>query len=200
MGRGYGLALVVALMAAETARADELKPPQNVNAEPGNRQSSQLASRAATADVKGQPRQALDLANQAIRADPRNPWPYYDKGMALAELGETDGALAALYAAEQRFVPSDRWAKSVAIYGRAQTLNRAGRCVEAVQAYADYAQFVAKDDPRSADMARRYAVNCQTPGARGAAPAAAPAPAPAPATTPPGVTPPATTTPPASNR
>jgi tetratricopeptide (TPR) repeat protein len=181
------LALALTMTAAGAARADELKPPQNVNAEAGNRQSSQLASRSAAADMKGQPRQALELANQAIRADPRNPWPYYDKGMALAELGETDGALAALYAAEQRFVPTDRWAKSVAIYGRAQTLSRAGRCVEAVQAYADYAQFVAKDDPRSADMARRYAVNCQTPGA--AAPTAAPTTAPR-----------ATTPPPAPNR
>src|SRR3954470_18752274 len=160
--RGWGQALLLGLMmSARTAGADERKAPQNVNAEPGNRQSSQLASRSARADIKGQPRQALDLANQAIRADPRNPWPYYDKGMALAELGETDGALAALYAAEQRFVPTDRWARSVAIYGRAHTLNRAGRCVEAVQAYADYAQFVAKDDPRSAEMARSYAIHCQ---------------------------------------
>ena len=196
VGRWWGqtLAFGLTVMSAQAVRADELKAPQNVNAEPGNRQSSQLASRSASADMKGQPRQALELANQAIRADARNPWPYYDKGMALAELGETDGALAALYAAEQRFAPSDRWARSVAIYGRAQTLNRAGRCVEAVQAYADYAQFVGKDDPRSAEMARRYAMNCQTPGARAAAAPAVPAPAP------PAAAPPATTPPPASNR
>lgn len=176
LARGLGVGLAV-LSAQAVARADELKAPQNVNAEPGNRQSSRLTSRAADADIKGQPRQALDLANQAIRADPRNPWPYYNKGMALAELGETDAAIAALFAAEQRFAPTDRWARSVAIYGRAQAFNRAGRCVEAVQAFADYAQFVAKDDPGSAQMARRYAVNCQTPGARASAPAAANAPA-----------------------
>jgi tetratricopeptide (TPR) repeat protein len=178
---GRWLAIGLAVLAAQAAaRADELKAPQNVNAEPGNRQSSQLTSRAADADIKGQPRQALDLANQAIRADPRNPWPYYNKGMALAELGETDAAIAALFAAEQRFAPTDRWARSVAIYGRAQAFNRAGRCVEAVQAFADYAQFVAKDDPASAQMARRYAVNCQTPGARASAPAATNAAAPPP--------------------
>jgi len=179
VGRWWGRALAVglAMMSAQTvARGDELKPPQNVNAEPGNKQSSQLASRAADADIKGQPRQALDLANQAIRADPRNPWPYYNKGMALAELGETDAAIAALFAAEQRFAPTDRWARSVAIYGRAQAFNRAGRCVEAVQAFADYAQFVGKEDPGSAQMARRYAVNCQTAAARASAPAAANAP------------------------
>jgi len=156
------LAVGLAVVSARTARADELRPPQNVNAEPGNRQSSVLASQAATADMKGQKQQAVELANQAIRADPRNPWPYYDKGMALASLGETDAAIAALNAAEQRFTPSDRWGRSVAMYGRANAFTRAGRCVEAVQAFSDYAAFVQKDDPRSAEMARRYAMNCKT--------------------------------------
>src|SRR5262245_61319971 len=110
--------LGLALISAQVARADELRAPRNVNAGIGNRQSSEFASRAATADIKGQPQQAVELANQGIRADPRNPWPYYDKGMALAETGETDAAIAALYAAEQRFSASDRWGKSVAIYGR----------------------------------------------------------------------------------
>lgn len=174
---GGALACGLAVMSAQTARADELRAPQNVNAEPGNRQSSELGSRAASADIKGQPQQALALANQAIRADPRNPWPYYNKGMALAELGETDGAVAALFAAEQRFAPTDRWARSVAIYGRAQALSRGGRCVEAVQAYADYAQFVAKDDPRSAEMARRYAMNCPATRSNAAPEPTAPPPA-----------------------
>ena len=156
------LAVGLAVVSAQAARADELRPPQNVNAEPGNRQSSVLASQAATADMKGQKQQAVELANQAIRADPRNPWPYYDKGMALASLGETDAAIAALNAAEQRFTPSDRWGRSVAMYGRANAFTRAGRCVEAVQAFSDYAAFVQKDDPRSAEMARRYAMNCKT--------------------------------------
>jgi len=167
MGRfaGWTVRLVgagLAMACVQTARADELKPPQNVNADPGNRQSSVLASQAATADMKGQKQQAVELANQAIRADPRNPWPYYDKGMALAALDETDAAIAALNAAEQRFTPSDRWGRSVAMYGRANAFTRAGRCVEAVQAFSDYAAFVQKDDPQSAEMARRYAMNCKT--------------------------------------
>ena len=154
-------ALGLALMSAQGAHADDLRAPRNLHAEAWNRQSSAFASRAATADIKGQPQQAVELANQGIRADPRNPWPYYDKGMALAETGETDAAIAALFAAEQRFSASDRWGKSIAIYGRAHTLSQAGRCTEAVQAFADYASFVGKDDPQSAAMARRYAMDCK---------------------------------------
>lgn len=165
-------ALGLALIAAQVARADELRAPRNVHAGIGNRQSSELASRAAAADMKGQPQQAVELANQGIRADPHNPWPYYDKGMALAETGETDAAIAALYAAEQRFSASDRWGKSIAIYGRAHTLGQAGRCTEAVQAFAEYATFVGKDDPQSAAMARRYAMDCKQNQVRTTPPAA----------------------------
>jgi hypothetical protein len=84
--------------------------------------------------------------------------------MALAEMRETDGAIAALYAAEQHFPAEDKWGRSIAIYGRAHTLSQAGRCAEAVQAFAEYASFVGKDDPQAADMARRYAIDCHRPG------------------------------------
>ena len=156
MALGLGLSV-------QSARADELRAPRNVNVEPTSRQSSELGSRAAAADIQGNPKQAVELADQAIRADPRNPWPYYDKGMALAEMGEVDGALASLDAATQHFSATDRWGKSVAMYGRAHTLSQAGRCAEAVQAFAEYASFVGKDDPQAADMARRYAIDCHRP-------------------------------------
>jgi tetratricopeptide (TPR) repeat protein len=149
------------LLSLQTARAAELRAPQNVNAEPSTPQSAALTTRAAIAAMNGNPAQARDLANQAIRADPRDPWPYYNKGMALAQLGEIDAAIAALYAAEKHFAPTDRWGRSVAIYGRAHSLSQAGRCVEAVQAFAEYAIFVGKDDPQAASMARRYAQNCR---------------------------------------
>jgi len=175
VGRWMGrvAAMGLALLSTQAAHA-ELQAPRNVNAEVGNRQSSALASRAATADMQGNLRQAVELANQAIRADPRNPWPYYDKGMALAEVGETDAAIASLYAAEQRFQPSDRWGRSVAIYGRAHALHQAGRCTESVQAFAEYANFVAKDEPQAAAMARRYAMDCKAGQTRATAPAPAP--------------------------
>lgn len=170
---GWLAAFGLTLLAAQGARAEALQAPKNVNAEVGNRQSSDLASRAAAADMQGNPQQAVELANQGIRADPRNPWPYYDKGMALAEMGQTDAAIAALYAAEQRFQPSDRWGRSVAIYGRAHALSQAGRCTESVQAFAEYANFVAKDEPQSAALARRYAMDCKAAQARATAPAPA---------------------------
>jgi Flp pilus assembly protein TadD len=184
----------LALMSAQAALADELRPPQNVNVEPTTPRAAELSTRAAIAAMNGNPTQARDLANQAIRANPRDPWPHYSKGMALAQLGETDAALAALFAAEQRFAAGNRWGRSIAIYGRAHALSQAGRCVEAVQAYAEYARFVGKDDPQSAEMARRYAVNCRTPAAASAAPSA-PAPGPAPAAPAPAPPPPAPSAP-----
>jgi tetratricopeptide (TPR) repeat protein len=159
--------MVVALglgLSAQAARADELRAPSNVNVEPTSRPSSELTTRSAGADMQGNPQQAVQLADQAIRADPRNAWAYYDKGMALAEMRETDGAIAALYAAEQHFPASDKWGRSIAMYGRAHTLSQAGRCAEAVQAFAEYASFVGKDDPKAAEMARRYAIDCHRPG------------------------------------
>jgi tetratricopeptide (TPR) repeat protein len=171
------LAVGLGLMSMQTAQADELRAPRNVNAEPSTPQSMSLTTRAAVATMNGDPAQARDLANQAIRADPRDPWPYYNKGMALAQLGETDGALAALFAAEQHFAPADRWGRSVAIYGRAHTLGKAGRCAEANKAYEEYASFVAKDDPSSAAIARRYAADCRAP-APATPPQAAPTPSP----------------------
>src|SRR4029077_18088164 len=107
--------------------------------------------------------EAVQLADQAIRANARDPWPYYDKGMALARLGRTDEAAAALLEAEQHFSPADAWGKSVAIYGRAYAFSVAGRCAEARQAFEQYATFVKEHDPKSAEMARRYAADCRAP-------------------------------------
>ena len=163
MGWRWMVGLGLGLLSLQTARADELHAPRNVNAEPSTRQSAALTTQAAVADMNGKPEQARDLANQAIRADPRDPWPYYNKGMALAELGETDAAIASLYAAEKHFSTADRWGRSVAIYGRAHALSQAGRCVEARRAFDEYASFVGKDDPLAATTARRYAADCRAP-------------------------------------
>lgn len=151
------------VLAVQTARADELRAPRNVNAEPSTAQSAAMATRAAIADMNGNPEAALNLANQGIRADPRDPWPYYNKGMALAELGETDAAIAALFAAENHFAATDKWGRSIAKYGRAHAFSVAGRCVEARRAFEEYAAFVDKDDPLAAKMARRYAADCNSP-------------------------------------
>ena len=145
------------------ARADGLSAPKNVNAEPHTAQSAAMATRAAVADMNGNPEAALNLANQGIGADPRDPWNYYNKGMALSELRQTDAAIAALFAAENHFAANDKWGRSIAKYGRAHAFAVAGRCVEAKRAFEEYASFVDKDDPLAAKMARRYAADCNSP-------------------------------------
>ena len=156
-------AAVMLMATAGAARAEELRAPQNVNAVPWGRQSSELATRSAKAAMAGDPQASLSLAEQAIQATPQAPWPYYSKGMALARLGQTDAAVSALSAAELRFSTADPWGRSVAIYGRAHTLAAAGRCAEARQAFEQYASFVEERAPNSAVMARRYATECLAP-------------------------------------
>jgi hypothetical protein len=154
---------------AATAAPGVLKAPENVNAEPSTPASAALSSRSATAEMKGDPQDALKLADEAIRVNARDPWPYYDKGMALARVGETNGAVAALLAAEQHFAPGDPWGRSVAVFGRAHTLAEAGRCEEARAAFQEYMSIV-RGDPEAVALASRYSRDCRPP-----APTAAPA-------------------------
>jgi len=143
------------------ARAEQLRAPQNVSAEPWNRQSAELATRSAIAEMNGKPGDALALAQEGIHANPDDPWPYYQKGMALAQLGHVDAAVSALAEAERRFSNIDLWGKSIAIYGRAHAYAEAGRCTEARLAFNEYASVVESHDPKSAEMARRYAAECR---------------------------------------
>ena len=162
-------------------RAEELRAPRSLNAVPWNRQASELASRSAQAAIDGNAQESLALAQKAIQLSPQDPWPHYNKGMALARLGQTDAAISALSAAELRFSTVDPWGRSVAIYGRANTLAGAGRCAEARQAFEQYASFVEQRAPHSAALARRYATECRAPATPPApesqeAPASPPAP------------------------
>lgn len=160
------------------ARADEVKPPENVRVEPSTPASTELASRSATAAMSGNPQYSVKLADQAIRANSKDPWPYYDKGMALAQMGEIDGALAALVAAEQHFSPVDRWGRSIAVFGRAHTLSAAGRCDEAKKAFGEYMTLVQGDADATA-LAQRYSQDCRPLAAQPASPVALPPPMPA---------------------
>jgi tetratricopeptide (TPR) repeat protein len=163
MRRLLTVAAVMLVTAAGAARAQELRAPQNVNAVPWSRQSSELATKSAKAAMHGDPQQSLALAEQAIQMSPQDPWPYYNRGMALARLGQTDAAVSALSAAEVRFGTADPWGRSVAMYGRAHTLAGAGRCAEARQSFEQYAKFVEERAPASAVLARRYAAECRAP-------------------------------------
>lgn len=162
------------------ASAVQLRAPQNVQGTPASPESAQLASRSAAARALGQLDAALVLAEQGIQADADDPWPYYNKAMALAELGRVDEAAAAFREAERRYFPGDLWGRSVAVYGRANTYAQAGRCAEANRAYADYASLVWDYDQKSVDLVRRYAAECRgrvSPPPAGGAGAAGAAPA-----------------------
>jgi tetratricopeptide (TPR) repeat protein len=156
--RAAGLALLAAVATAGPAAAQAVPPPHTP---PGWLDSRNLASQAAGAEIKGNPADALRFADQALAADGSNAWAHYDRATALARLGQTDQAVQAFQAAEQHFAPQQAYERSISIYGRAHALAQAGRCPEARAAFADYIVFVERADPRSADMARRYAQDCR---------------------------------------
>jgi Flp pilus assembly protein TadD len=152
----------MALLAPRAAAQAQLAPPRNVNVEPSTPRADALTTQAAIAEMSGDPGGALQLADEAIRVDPRDPWTYYDRGMAQSRLGATDAALSSLREAERRFAFGDEWGRSVAIYGRAHALSEAGRCVEARLTFGEYASFVARDDPHAATVARQVAADCHS--------------------------------------
>jgi tetratricopeptide (TPR) repeat protein len=139
----------------------QLEPPRRPGVDPGSEQSAQLASRAAQAEIAGNPEQALKLAEEGIRADANDPWPHYNRACALASLHRVDEAVASYERAEQQFSAADQWGKSVAIYGRANVLREAGRCDEANRAFADFIVLVQSSDPKGASMAHDYATKCR---------------------------------------
>jgi tetratricopeptide (TPR) repeat protein len=145
------------------AWADPPQPPKNVNVEQTTPKSAALTSRAATAEMNGNPQAALKLAERAISANAHDPWGYYDKAMALSRIGQLDRALGAFGEAELRYAATDRWGKSVAIYGRAHALSEAGRCDEARKAFRAYVSLIREQDLKSANMAVKYAADCRSP-------------------------------------
>jgi hypothetical protein len=142
--------------------------PKNVGVEPGTRDSEALTSSAASAEIAGNPQQALALSKRALDADPRDPWAHYIRASALARVGQLEEALRSFRAAEDRFAVSDVWARSVAIYGAGHALDEAGRCDEARAEFQRYAALVRERDPKSADMAMRYGGNCKRPATESA--------------------------------
>ena len=154
-----------------TAAQPPLQAPRNVSVDASTPTSEAFATRAANAEIAGNPQAALTYAARAIEADPRDPWAHYDKAAALARLGNVDDAMKSFTAAEERFNAADVWGRSVAIYGGAHALSEAGRCEEAKREFLRYASLVRERDPKSADLAVRYAASCRPPAQ---VPAAAP--------------------------
>jgi tetratricopeptide (TPR) repeat protein len=125
----------------------------------------QAADRASTAAVKaltrGDYEAALHAADEGLIAAPDHPWLLYNRGIALADLGRTDEALASLRQAELRFAPADVHDRSVATYGRAVALERAGRCQEERAELDHYASLVGRTGPALAQNAAAHLRFCR---------------------------------------
>ncbi|HMF42309.1 MAG TPA: tetratricopeptide repeat protein [Polyangia bacterium] len=165
-----GCCIAIVTVWAVGASAEMPVPKQT--AAPGP--AAKLTSDSASAEMSGDHGKALALAEEAIKTDPKDPWAYYDRADAMARAGRIDDGVAAFREAERRWPIEDTWGKSVAIWGQADVLNKAGRCGDAAPIYERYAAFVEKADADAAAMARTYAKHCA------AKPVLAPAPAPAP--------------------
>src|SRR5581483_9080615 len=87
-----GVAIIT--MALSAYAEAQLEAPHRAGVDPGSERSAQLASRAAEAEVAGNHALALKLADEGIRADANDPWPYYNRACALAGLKRVDEAVA----------------------------------------------------------------------------------------------------------
>ena len=119
-----------------------------------------LASQSVQAELAGDHPKALQLAEDAIKSDPRNPWGRYAKGDALGSLQRIDDAASAFREAEQHFSDAEMWGKSIAIWGQANAFFQVGRCQDASPLYERYASFVEKVDAEAAALARRFEKSC----------------------------------------
>jgi len=91
-----------------------------------------------------------------------SPWLEYDRASALAGLDRTDAAIEAFTKAASRFRQArDDAGVARALWGKAHTLDEAGRCAEARQAYAQYESFVGPKGLGDAERAARYAGTCR---------------------------------------
>lgn len=151
------MALIV-VVGLNTNAWGQLQVPQQTAA-PGP--SQKFTSDSVRTELAGDHEKATSLADEAIKADARDPWAYYDRGDALGSLRKTDEAVASFRDAEQRFSASDIWGKSIAIWGQANALRQIGKCQEAAPIYERYAAFVEKVDSEAAAMARQFAKACK---------------------------------------
>ena len=113
----------------------------------------------AQALLDGEYERTLTLANEAIKANPSDAWPYYNRACAYIGLGKTKEALAGFKEAATHF-GSNEYGKVICAYGRARALVAVGRCDEANQAYREFAEMVGTTNEASSEMALTYAKDC----------------------------------------
>src|SRR5262249_5772050 len=102
--------------------------------------------------------QAVDIADKALASDPNNAWLHYDKGAALADLGQLDPAISELKLAQQKF--SDVHWKALSLYRIAIAEEHADRCTDAHRSLAAYLQLVRTSEPQSVEIARHEGNQC----------------------------------------
>jgi tetratricopeptide (TPR) repeat protein len=120
---------------------------------PARRAAADDATAVADALIRGDYELALERADEELRKHPRDLWLRYDRGVALAALGETDKALVELKAAEGALPIGDVHRRAVATYRRALIHEAAGHCGAASAELSHYAELVTKTDPVGARAA-----------------------------------------------
>jgi tetratricopeptide (TPR) repeat protein len=128
--------------------------------DPDVKPSTKMSGHAGSALASGDPAEAAVLAGQALKKDGMNPWAHYRRAAALSDLHRTDEAVAEYKVAEQAFGGVDERGRSLAMYGRANTLAQAGRCAEAQPVFEQYARLVENKDSKGAAQARANASAC----------------------------------------
>jgi tetratricopeptide (TPR) repeat protein len=129
--------------------------------DPVRREVDRRSTAAVEALTRGDAKGALAQVNAGLVVAPNSPWLLYNKGAALAALGQVDEAAALLRAAQARFSPADTHGVSVAIYRRALAYEQSGRCDEAGVAFEEYAQAVRATQPLLAEHARAHVKLCR---------------------------------------
>lgn len=151
---GFAMITVGANAKAELSPLKQSVPPSTADT---------LAGQSAAAEIGGDYEKALQLADKAIKADPKEAWSYYVRGAALASLRRVDEAVVAFRQSEQLFPTADGWGKSVAIWGGANVLRQAGRCQDASAILERYASFVEQLDVEAAAFAHKTEKDCVPP-------------------------------------
>jgi tetratricopeptide (TPR) repeat protein len=145
----------------ENKTVGKMEAPQHVDMSTADlREASRLATASANQLMLQNYSQALTLADQGLAIKPNGPWLLYDRGMALAGLGRTDEALCALQRAENNF--TFLYGKQVAAYGRAITLENAGRCEQSAKEFNHYAFLVRNFVPNASNIALAHVTQCRT--------------------------------------
>ncbi len=103
----------------------------------------------------------LALREKAVGTGAPTPWVDYNVGAALAGLGRFDEAAAAFERAANAFGERDRWARSVAVWGRARALASGGQCAAARAAVEEYTRLVGATAPHDVRLALAYEGDCK---------------------------------------